>query len=134
VAATYEPLAITVNGPDVWIAFVDARRAVDAVSEFRSTNGSLVRLIDGPADDFNFNAPPSLASNATRVWVANIDSVTELDARNGSVVRVLRGGRDGLYGPQGIAVGGPHLWVSNWANQSVSELDATNGALVRVVR
>jgi hypothetical protein len=132
VAATYEPLGITASGRHVWVAWVNPRTSVDAVSEFLSTNGSLVRLIDAPTDGFNFNAPVALTSNAAHVWVANIDSITELTTSDGSLVRVITGRSHGLFSPEAITVSGPHLWIDNWAG-SVTELTTSNAALVRVV-
>jgi hypothetical protein len=126
-----EPLGISVSGPHVWLTDVDPRTSADAVTELSSTDGSIVRVINSPADEFNFNTPAAIASNAADVWVANVNSVTELSSSNGDLVRVIHNLGHGLFAPEALTVLGPHLWIENWANGSVAEL-TTNNELVHV--
>jgi hypothetical protein len=126
-----EPLGISVSGPHVWLTDVDPRTSADAVTELSSTDGSIVRMINSPADEFNFNTPAAITSNAADVWVANVNSVTELSSSNGDLVRVIHGPGHELFAPEALTVRGPHLWIENWANGSVAEL-TTNNELVHV--
>ena len=80
-------------------------------------------------------SPASIASDGTRVWVANYDgnSVTELSARTGAVVKVISASRYKFKDPFSIASGGTHVWVVNLDGESVTELSAKTGRLVKVI-
>jgi len=97
----------------------------------------------------HFDMPVAMAVSGGNVWVVNEagNSITEFNATTGSQVRVINAKADAFHHPDGIAVQGSRVWVSNGNEQlgmgggnyntakysSVTELNAKNGSLVRVI-
>ena len=97
----------------------------------------------------HFDGPVAMAVSGGNVWVVNEvgNSITEFDASTGSQVRSINAKADAFHHPDGIAVQGSRVWVSNGNEQlgmgggnydtarysSVTELNAKNGTLVRVI-
>ncbi len=120
--------AVATAGPYVWVA-----NGGGGITEFRASDGALIRYVGKKADGFYGTRAIDIA--VSRVWVMNLygDSVTELNASNGSLVRVIKPGPEGFSRPEGIAVAGANLWVTNINSDVVSELNISNGAIVRDV-
>jgi DNA-binding beta-propeller fold protein YncE len=64
---------------------------------------------------YGFDAPFSIASDGTHVWVGNLDNntVTEINATTGAPFAVLSGASYGFDIPRSIAVHGNRVWVTN---------------------
>jgi hypothetical protein len=98
----------------------------------------------------HFDGPVAMAVSGGNVWVVNEvgNSITEFNATTGSQVRIINAQADAFHHPDGIAVQGSRVWVSNSNEQlgmgggnydtakysSVTELNARNGSLVRVIK
>jgi DNA-binding beta-propeller fold protein YncE len=96
-----------------------------------------------------FDEPTAIAVTESDVWVVNMagNSITEFNAKTGSLIRVLNAKADAFHHPDGIAIVGSHLWITNGNEEfgmgtsnyplakysSVTELNASNGSLVRVL-
>ncbi len=122
-----QPSAIAASGPAIWVT----NFAGNSVTELNAGNGGLIRVLKGPA--YKFDHPRAIAVAGSHVFVANAYSstLTELDARTGQFIRTIRG----FAGPDGIAVAGNDIWVSNNGGQggaSVIELNAVTGARLRI--
>ena len=67
-----------------------------------------------------YDAPGSLSSDGTHVWVTNAGggTVTELDASTGAVVQTIPVGTN----PVGVSSDGTHVWVANDGSGTVSEI------------
>ena len=111
------------------------------MTELNAGDGSWVRTLSGAR--YGFNAPYSIASAGSRIWVTNLypgidgGSVTELNAGDGSWMATLTGGCYNFDGPRGIAVDGSHIWVASSgitpAGGSVTELNASNGSWIQTL-
>lgn len=115
------------------------------VTEISASDGSLTRTL--PDGDSGVDGPTALATDGPHIWIANeggginTESVAELNASDASLARVIAGSTYGfkwtlgkyVYGAVGIAVYGPHVWITNVGGNSVTELNASNGTLVRVI-
>jgi hypothetical protein len=150
----YNPNAIAVSGSDIWVTS-DGVNSIDFVStpeelvtELNASDGSLVRVINAPADGFS---PWAIAVSGAHVWVANtvmtgsgssgklMGTFTELNASDGSLVRVINTPGVNIQG--GMVTNGSDLLVSavnmnNATNQSynsVYEYNMLSGSLVHVV-
>jgi hypothetical protein len=94
----------------------------------------------------------ALGCGNDRLWVVNKGTafgrdagVTEINATSGRLIRVLSSPGYQFDQPNGIAVGGSHVWVTNGATQqqpttpdgatgnSVTEIAAASGSVVRVI-
>jgi outer membrane protein assembly factor BamB len=135
-----EPVAIAESGSHVWVANVFG----NSVTELNAATGSVIRVIDAPADDFA--TPIALAVTDAHVWVVNegvkgnshgTGSITELDARNGALIRVIAVGTARFDNPAAIAISGSRVWVTNLETSSdggsVTNLDEHDGSIIRVV-
>ncbi len=96
-----------------------------------------------------FDEPVAIAVTESDVWVVNMagNSITEFDAKSGSQVRVINTKTDSFHHPDGIAIQGSHIWITNGNEEfgmgtsnyplarysSITELNASNGSLVRVI-
>jgi hypothetical protein len=134
-----QPNSIVVQGADAWV--VDG--ASNAVTEFATGSGALVRVLTNDADSrYTFDTPDAIAIAGDDVWVANAaggsssdpsaGSLTEVATATGDFVQRLTDTSFGLEDPKGIAYDGSNLWVSDSATNSVTELTA-GGALVQVI-
>jgi DNA-binding beta-propeller fold protein YncE len=82
-----------------------------------------VRVLTGDG----FSGPVAVASDGTRVWVADSggNAVTELNAATGALVQVLTGSRYGFSDPVAVAADGTRVWVANGDSDSVTEFPAS---------
>ena len=88
---------------------------------------------------------PSPAA-VSQIWVLNTylgyetsdglypGSLTEINATNGSFIRTVIGPQYGFDAPEGLALDGTHIWVSNNANNTITEIDQSSGALIKILR
>lgn len=147
--AFHHPDGIAVSGLDLFVSNGNEESGMgttnysvaqySSVTELDATTGSLVRVINAPAD--HLLAPGPIAVGGGHVWVVNQDldngvSLVELDAASGSLVRLYKDTTDGLFGSLGVAVGDGGVWVTNASGQgaAVTELNETTGSLVRVIK
>jgi outer membrane protein assembly factor BamB len=130
------PNGIASDGTHIWVTNFNG----NSVTELNASDGTWIRTLKG--GNYGFSVPNGIVADGTRVWVANQGgsatgnpgaSVTELNAGDGTWVRTLKGGNYGLNWPQGIAVDGTHLWVTNLFGNSVTELNASDGTWVRTL-
>ncbi len=133
----YGPYGITTHGADLWLT----NQQSNAVTEFKTSNGSLVRLINAPS--YQFDEPYGIQSAGNDLWVSNGEGrypMTEINASTGSLVRVVKATEAWSAnpshnstgtGPWNIVVEGSHVWIANTSN--LVEINATSGALMRVV-
>lgn len=98
----------------------------------------------------HFDGPVAIGVSGANVWVVNEagNSITEFNAKTGSLVRVIKAKADAFRHPDGIAVHGSHVWITNGNQEfgmgtsnyplakysSVTELNASNGSLARVIK
>lgn len=124
----YEPDAIVVNGPHIWIANVSG----NSITEIKASNGSFVREVTSSSD--RLNSPDAMAMSGSDLWVANLsgESATDLNSSNGALIHVIDSQTDELGKSLSIAVGDGHVWITNLRDNSVTELNL-DGSLVRVL-
>jgi DNA-binding beta-propeller fold protein YncE len=85
----------------------------------------------------DLDAPTSVASDGTHVWVVNtgnstvsmLDAATGLTDRTESLPSV-----DDASGPYDVVTDGAHVWIANASDDSVTELNERTGSVVRVLR
>jgi DNA-binding beta-propeller fold protein YncE len=129
------PGPIASDGSHLWVG------SGPSVTELSASNGSLIRVLRGPAYGFSVR---SIAADAAHVWVLNASgSITELMASSGALVQIVKGSAFDLQGSTEIASDGAHVWVANpcgprctggvRGSGSITELLATTGALVQVL-
>lgn len=119
------PGPIASDGSHLWVG------SGTTVTEMSATDGSLVRVLRGPAYEFTVE---SIAADSSHVWVLNYPGrVTELSASTGSLVQVISGAKYELQGADHIASDGTNVWITNGATDSITELSASTGALVQVL-
>ncbi|HWD95766.1 MAG TPA: hypothetical protein VG246_05035 [Acidimicrobiales bacterium] len=135
-----EPLAIAQDGRHVWVANVFG----NSVTELDARSGSVIRVIDDPAD--GFTTPIALAVTDDHVWVVNegvkgnkrgTGSITELSTRTGALVRVIAIRSARLDNPAAIAISKSRVWVTNQQTSSdggsVTNLSEHDGSITRVI-
>ncbi|MGA2294780.1 MAG: hypothetical protein ABSG24_06095 [Acidimicrobiales bacterium] len=126
------PTALTSFGADLFVA-----NAVGSVSELLASDGSLVRVISGPA--FHFVDPVAIEAVGSTILVLNagspsgVGSITEIDALTGGLVRTVSGARFAFRDPVALDVSGPDVFVADKGNSSVTEVSRANGGLIRVI-
>jgi hypothetical protein len=133
------PVAMVADAGNIWVV----NRTTAAITEFRTSDGSLVRVVNRSGHHpFGLNRPVAITAAGAHLWVVNstggstsiptAGSVTEIDAATGSFLREVHAARDGLLTPHGIAFDGTHLWVTDNAPGTLTEL-TSHGGLVRIV-
>jgi hypothetical protein len=126
------PDAITHVGANLFVV-----NAGDSVTEMSAVNGSLVRIVSGPA--YGFVDPIAAASSGSTLLVLSagrlhgLGSITEINVESGALVRVIHGSRYAFAGPQALAASGRNVFVADERNNSVTEFNSASGGLVRVV-
>ncbi|HUZ41977.1 MAG TPA: hypothetical protein VMU68_11385 [Acidimicrobiales bacterium] len=155
----HRPEGIAVNGSHVWVT--NSNQDLDAmgtaryplatyssITELNANNGSLVRVINRPAD--HLVEPGPIAICGSHVWVVNDNAtanavssaavtLVELNDSNGSLVRLYRANVDGLDGLINLTATRSDVWLTNLygpydSKSSVTELNARTGSLVRIVK
>jgi outer membrane protein assembly factor BamB len=138
------PSALTINGPDVWVA----NQMNSTVAEFSAANGSLLRVLDATnfttagfaITRYHFNQPTGLASAGRDVWVADNGNfpLTEIDGSTGALVRVVHATKAWWInnnivqdGPSGLVTSANRIWIANGGN--VVEVNSDDGKLLRVI-
>jgi YVTN family beta-propeller protein len=144
------PTEITDDGQHLWVT----NWSDNSVAELNASDGSLVRIISGPAyhfsgpwkmaadgpdiwvtNSYQFNEPNGIAVAGNDIWVAsqNGNSVTEFNAKDGSPVRILSGTHSqyGFDNSSGIALAGGLILVTNQGSSTVTAIDAATGKLVK---
>jgi streptogramin lyase len=121
-----DPVALTVSGPDAYIA----DEANDSVTEMDITSGTLVRVIAGQG----LSDPDGITVAAGHVWVADAGSnaATDIDEASGAVLATISDS-DGQYG-----FGSPSVAIESAGNvfiaspfgtsPMVTKLSASTGA------
>jgi hypothetical protein len=104
--------ALAIDGPDLFVS----DPAGNEVIERDASSGRLVRVINGPQDDFG--APSALTTIGPDLFVANATgqtggSVTEIDADTGGLVQVISGTQFHFARPDALTAWGPYLFVVN---------------------
>ena len=107
------------------------RSPASAASSHPNAGGVITPVLTG--GKYGFNAPDSVASDGTHIWITNYsgDSVTELNS-NGTWIRTLSGSKYGFNGPDSIATDGTHIWITNYSGDSVTELNS-DGTWIRTL-
>ena len=120
------PLALTVAGPDAYIA----DEANNAVTEIDIASGALVRLITGQG----LANPDGIAVSAGNVWVADAGSnaATDIDQATGAILTTVNDS-DGQYGfgrPSVAIESDGNVFIASPYGTSpmVTKLSATTGA------
>jgi hypothetical protein len=123
------PSAIVVSHSRVWVA----NYGNNTITEFNSTNGSLVRIIADPAD--KIDGPNAMAIEGHDLWIADVRGywVTELNTKNGSLIRVIKNPTDQINQPSDVAINDGHLWILSQGVGIITELQPSDNALVRLV-
>ncbi len=121
------PGDLVVDGGHLWVDNV-----ANAIDELNPVDGSILRVINNPAD--GFNTPEAIAGDGTHLWVANTvgNSITELNEADGSLVQTISGTATGLDGPDAVLSDGGQLWVANGNANSITEIDETTGQVTAV--
>jgi hypothetical protein len=83
----------------------------------------------GPAGQATSSPPASETPPGPTASTAS----SRLPTGDAGAYRVLTGGSYGFDGPTGLAIDGPHLWVTNSDGNSVTELNASDGSWIRTV-
>jgi hypothetical protein len=149
--AFHHPDGITIQGSHLWITNGNEEFGMgtsnyplakySSITELNAGNGSLVRVINAPAD--KLLEPGPIAVSGSHIWVVNSNStqssratLIELNASNGSLVRIYGGNTDGLNGVLNMTVTSNDVWLtnSNGSEGSVTELNSRTGSLVRVIK
>jgi hypothetical protein len=128
-----QPAAITTDGSDLFVA-----NANDSVTEMRSSNGALVRVISGAKYHFVDPVAIDAAGNTVLVLSAGrtgslAGSITEINARTGLLLRTVSGAPFAFDKPAALTVSGPDAFVADEADNSMTEVNIATGRLVRVV-
>jgi hypothetical protein len=129
-----QPAAITSDGPDLFVA-----NASGSVTEMRSSNGALVRVISGPR--FHFVDPVAIDASGSTILVLNegrpsglvAGSVTEINAHTGLLRRTISGAPYAFSEPVALTVSGPDAFVADKGDNSMTEVNIGSGQVVRVV-
>jgi hypothetical protein len=146
----HHPAGIALQGSHLWITNGNEEFGMgtsnyplakySSITELNASNGSLVRVINSPADQLL--QPGPIVVSGSHVWVVNSNStqssratLIELNASNGSLVRVYGGNTDGLNGVLNITASTNDVWLTNagGSDGSVTELNSRTGSLVRVI-
>jgi streptogramin lyase len=123
------PSAIVDHGGELFVV-----NANDTVTEFRASNGTLVRRILGAT--YHFSSPVAITTSGDEVLVlnsGNSGSVTVFSASTGALIRNIHGAAYAFNDPAAFATSGTDVWVADEGNNSVTELDFTTGKFVRVI-
>jgi hypothetical protein len=128
------PAAITSDGSDLFVA-----NASGSVTEMRSSNGALVRVISGAK--YHFVDPIAIDSSRNTVLVLNAGrpgglvagSITEINARTGLLQRTISGAPFAFGDPVALTVLGPDTFVADEGANSMTEVNIATGHVVRVV-
>ncbi len=129
-----DPAAITSDGPDLFVA-----NASGSVTEMRSTNGALVRVISGAK--YHFVDPVAIDASGNTILVLNAGrpsglvggSITEINARTGLLRRTMSGAPFAFGDPVALTVSGPDAFVADEGSNSMTEVNIATGHVVRVV-
>jgi hypothetical protein len=120
-----EPSALTVAGPDVFVA----DEGNNSVTEVTVAGGKLVRVINQ-----DLSAPDGITVAGGRVWVADSkgDAATEIDATTGGVIKTV-GDWDGDYGfgsPSVAIASAGNIFIASpfGVSPMVTKLSASTGA------
>jgi hypothetical protein len=146
----HHPDGIVLQGSHLWISNGNEEFGMGtpnyslakygSITELKASDGSLVRVINVPADQLL--QPGPIVVSGSHVWVVNSNStqssraaLIELNASNGSLVRVYGGNVDGLDGILNMTATKNDVWLteSNGSEGSVTELNSRTGSLVRVI-
>jgi hypothetical protein len=130
--ATYKlgtPRGVAVNGSDLFLTEERDRSGLagpSSVTEVNATTGALVRVISGPA--YQFDGAAELALHGNHLFVADLGlapgrgGITEINASSGVLLRVLSG--TNVAYPTAMVVDGSELLVTNGVFGSVVEVTA----------
>jgi len=152
--AFHHPDGIAIQGSHVWVTNSNEQLGMgggnyntarySSVTELNANSGSLVRVINAPADQLL--EPGPIAVSGSHVWVLNQNassfspstpgiSVIELNVSTGSLVHVFKTNVDGLDGVLNMTATTNDVWLtnSNGSEGSVTELNSRTGSLVRVI-
>jgi hypothetical protein len=129
-----QPAAITSDGPDLFVA-----NASGSVTEMRSSNGALVRVISGAR--FHFVDPVAIDASGSTVLVLNAGrpgglvagSITEINAHTGLLRRTISGAPFAFSDPVALTASGPDAFVADEGDNSMTEVNIATGHVVRVV-
>jgi len=129
-----QPSAITSDGANLFVA-----NAGGSVTEMRSTNGALVRVISGAK--YHFVDPVAIDAAGNTVLVLNegrpgglvAGSITEINARTGLLRRTITGAPFAFSDPVALTVSGPDAFVADKGDNSMTEVNIATGHVVRVV-
>jgi hypothetical protein len=129
-----QPAAITSDGSDLFVA-----NASGSVTEMRSSNGALVRVISGAK--YHFVNPIAIDASGSTILVLNAGrpsgliagSVTEINARTGLLRRTVSGAPFAFSDPVALTVSGPDAFVADKGDNSMTEVNIATGHVVRVV-
>jgi hypothetical protein len=120
-----DPVALTVSGPNVFVA----DKGDDSVTEVVAASGALVRVVV----QHGLDAPDGIAVADGRVWAADSGSnaATEVEAATGSVI-ATKSDSDGSYGfgsPSTVVGSGGNVFVASPFGSSpmVTKVSATSG-------
>jgi len=113
------------------------------VTELDASTGSVLRVINAKADDFNGAVGVAVLGNY--VWVlssgfeyhngtTSAGTVTELNAITGSLVRVINLKAHGVTGLSGVSADPRHVWVTADGGAQVVELSNSSGSVVHFYR
>jgi ABC-type molybdenum transport system ATPase subunit/photorepair protein PhrA len=100
------------------------------VTEFNTTTGSVVRVINGKYPDFE--SPQAIAFSGGEAFVTGA-GVIEFNTNTGVVVRRIKAKSYEFSSPTDIVISGAHAFVTNTGAQSVTEFNTVTGALVHVL-
>jgi len=137
--SSYLTSAMALGGRHLWVVYMSGW-GQGFVIELNASNGQLIRTLS--YRKYHFGYPGGIAIGGGHVWVTDADMprsgagpgwVTELDASSGRLIRNLSSPSYGFDGPSQVAVGGGHVWVTNYQSNSVTEVDASSGRLVQVL-
>jgi len=151
----HHPDGIAIQGSHLWVTNGNEEFGMgtsgysvarySSITELNASNGSLVRVINAPADQFL--QPGPIVVSGSHVWVVNSNSaqgldsapmnaLIELNASNGSLVHIFKTNVDGLNGVLNMTATASDVWLTdaNGSEGSVTELNSRTGTLVRVIK
>jgi hypothetical protein len=130
---TNGPNDMLIVGSHLWTSNISPHG--NSLVEFQVPDGTIEKVIKLKSSGSNLSG--IIAGNRNGMWVTNLtangDSVSEFDVDSGTLLRVDDGARFRFNSPDGLAVTGSKIWVSNYGNDSVTELNSKNGTLLRVI-
>ncbi|HEY3907324.1 MAG TPA: hypothetical protein VGM14_25700 [Streptosporangiaceae bacterium] len=131
-AAQYQfndPEGLASDGSDLFVANAGG----NSITEVKVSDGSLVRIVQGPG--YAFSRPEAMVFDGTDLWVSNPGggSITELSAADGSLIRTISGGNYMFDDPDSLAFDGGQIWVANGNFEAVTVINASDGSLAGVL-